>query len=785
MVKTVDGGDLTADDFPVFIDGEAKAWGVTYTLDPGTYTASETQQTGYTTTGWGEACDTDGNVTLAAGDNLTCTITNTYTPEPEPEYMITFVKRECDDYSDIRGNHNATHLAENAEPLGAVMDWNVVNPQNEGETCAPVSGWSFSMGTSFHSGGTPDDLSYATGLYGTYETLPSTPLLDEYGNDTGSTIAGAVTVTLNDEQVARVESGKKLWISETLVDGALPGDYGFGAIRCDVDNLNGDNAEWVKFATPESPSYYGAVTHKFCYAYNVTPPEPEPGKIIVKKVTDVESDQLFDFTASYDADGFQLADGDSDDSGDLTAGTYSVTEGTTDGWTLISASCDDGSDPSSIDLAEGETVTCTFTNTKDQPEPASLTIVKGSLDGTGEFSFLSQELTDFTLDTTTANPDSKTFSDLEAGTYTVAEDLDALAEGWTFVQASLSCGGFEGATLDRANASVTVDLQPGDNVTCTFGNQFREHAPDAPAIDIEKATNGKDGDDPKGDIALIDLNVDPTVEWTYVVTNTGNVDLTDIVVSDDKEGEVCTIALLQVGKSSDCTLLGVATLGLYGNIATASTTYKGQSVTDTDPSHYIGQEVGGTAQLGDTVWLDANKNGVQDNGEVGFNGAKVILKDGEGNVIATATTATGAWVGFYKFVGLDAGTYTAMLDLSSVSGYEVTTAKSFTITLAEGDDYIEADFGLFKEEELPKTGADTEGITLFALGLLMLGTLAVLSTRRKREDSSSHSIHRPLDGGRPTGRPTFAFSSSAVPIQFAARTRTARYREVCQRTGQS
>ena len=91
--------------------------------------------------------------------------------------------------------------------------------------------------------------------------------------------------------------------------------------------------------------------------------EVVPGNIIVEKVTDPNGDPtLFDFSADWDADGFQLADGDSEDSGDLTPGTYAVSEAVPDGWALDSATCDDGSDPGAITLDSGETVTCTFTN---------------------------------------------------------------------------------------------------------------------------------------------------------------------------------------------------------------------------------------------------------------------------------------------------------------------------------------------------------------------------------------------------------------------------------------
>ena len=38
-------------------------------------------------------------------------------------------------------------------------------------------------------------------------------------------------------------------------------------------------------------------------------------------------------------------------------------------------------------------------------------------------------------------------------------------------------------------------------------------------------------------------------------------------------------------------------------------------------------------------------------------------------------------------------------------------------------------------EVLPVTGSDTEGLILLALGMLMLGGLAVLASRKRREDN--------------------------------------------------
>ena len=96
------------------------------------------------------------------------------------------------------------------------------------------------------------------------------------------------------------------------------------------------------------------------------------GEIIVNKVTDpspdpTDPDTLFPFTASYDADGFSLSNGQSNNSGNLAAGTYSVAETPVPAnWQLTSFTCSDGSNPAAIDLGVNETVTCTATNTLNQ-----------------------------------------------------------------------------------------------------------------------------------------------------------------------------------------------------------------------------------------------------------------------------------------------------------------------------------------------------------------------------------------------------------------------------------
>lgn len=111
----------------------------------------------------------------------------------------------------------------------------------------------------------------------------------------------------------------------------------------------------------------------------------------------------------------------------------------------------------------------------------------------------------------------------------------------------------------------------------------------APAIHLEKHTAGADADLPPGP-ALV---VGSEILWQYHVTNTGNVRLTDIAVTDDQGVAVtCPRTTLGVGASMTCTGEGVATIGQYANIGTASGRGPGAvTVTDTDPSHYLGIEI--------------------------------------------------------------------------------------------------------------------------------------------------------------------------------------------------
>ncbi|MBN2355052.1 T9SS type A sorting domain-containing protein, partial [candidate division KSB1 bacterium] len=177
--------------------------------------------------------------------------------------------------------------------------------------------------------------------------------------------------------------------------------------------------------------------------------------------------------------------------------------------------------------------------------------------------------------------------------------------------------------------------------------------PPEPAIEIEKATNGEDADLPTGP----KIRVGDPVTWTYLVTNTGDVPLNNITVTDDK-GVVVTLpaTTLAPGESMIGTATGIATAGQYQNVATvAGLAPDGTRVTDTDPSHYYGEEPEGGK------FHDLNKNGLEEYTEPLLGGWTIVLKNLDtGAEFTVQTISDPADPNFGKWFfpeNLPAGTY--------------------------------------------------------------------------------------------------------------------------------
>jgi uncharacterized repeat protein (TIGR01451 family) len=274
------------------------------------------------------------------------------------------------------------------------------------------------------------------------------------------------------------------------------------------------------------------------------------GSIVVKKVTSPSPDATDSFTFTGDAAG-SIKDGGTITVPNLVPGTYSSTEAAAAGFDLTNISCDDansatassgntGTRTATFKLDPGETVTCTFTNTKK----GSITVVKHTQGGDNTFAFTGSGTgvdSSFSIGTV-AGTGNKAFTGLSAGSYSVSEG--ALPAGWSFT--SLDCGGANGVTVSGKTA--TINLAAGQNVTCTYTNTKGS------TITVKKLT------DPSGDPTTFGFTGDITATLgdgqsadasvapgTYHVTEgaTAGWDLTDI--SCNSEG------------SSGVTSTGVAT----------------------------------------------------------------------------------------------------------------------------------------------------------------------------------------------------------------------------------
>ena len=176
------------------------------------------------------------------------------------------------------------------------------------------------------------------------------------------------------------------------------------------------------------------------------------GRIIVDKVTNPGGDMTsFDFTTSYGSP-FSLTDASpANNSGLIVPGTYSVSEAANAAY-VTTATCTSNlghpaDDPSSINLAAGETVTCTFTNAK-KPKLTVTKIVVNNNGGT-------KQVSDFPLFVDGNAVTSGVKNTSTVGAHTVSETTDA---GYT-----ATIGG------DCA-ADGTITLAAGDDKSCTITN---------------------------------------------------------------------------------------------------------------------------------------------------------------------------------------------------------------------------------------------------------------------------------------------------------------------------
>jgi hypothetical protein len=152
---------------------------------------------------------------------------------------------------------------------------------------------------------------------------------------------------------------------------------------------------------------------------------------------------------------------------------------------------------------------------------------------------------------------------------------------------SMTCTG-NGTVQAGQYANVgTVTAEQPDGTPVEDSDPSHYFGQEAPALSIEKSTEGVDADTPPGPA----LAVGDAVAWEYLVENVGSDPVSDIEVTDDQGVVVtCPQTALDPGESMTCTASGTVEPGQYANVGAVSGLLPGEEeVAASDPSHYFGQ----------------------------------------------------------------------------------------------------------------------------------------------------------------------------------------------------
>ncbi|MFE6610059.1 SdrD B-like domain-containing protein [Amycolatopsis sp. NPDC057786] len=181
--------------------------------------------------------------------------------------------------------------------------------------------------------------------------------------------------------------------------------------------------------------------------------------------------------------------------------------------------------------------------------------------------------------------------------------------------------------------------------------------------------------------ATATLEAGTTANYRFTVTNDGTTTLTAIKVEDPYcDVQPVPIATLEAGKSATVTCdhknVTEADNGHVSTATVSSGTLPKKTATTTikvTPPPAIDE-------IGEFVWNDLDRDGLQDSGEPGVQGVKVTLKDASGTALGTLSTGAD---GKYRFTKLKDGIYQVCFDIAGLP---------FTYTAKDaGDDAKDSD----------------------------------------------------------------------------------------------
>ena len=162
-------------------------------------------------------------------------------------------------------------------------------------------------------------------------------------------------------------------------------------------------------------------------------------------------------------------------------GQYTVTENAASGYDLTAISCDDGNSTgntgtrtATINVEIGETVTCTFTN----EARGTIKIIKDTVPNDPQNFTYTENIPNCTIGPLDDDSDGTlsnmvTCSNVPVGQYTVTEADPTPGFDLTNLACVDSDTGGTASTVNLGTRKATINLDPGETVTCTYTNTKR------------------------------------------------------------------------------------------------------------------------------------------------------------------------------------------------------------------------------------------------------------------------------------------------------------------------
>lgn len=512
------------------------------------YTIAETAQSGWTN--YDASCDNASGsfsggsitgITVAADETVTCTFYNR-------EQAKLIVKKVTDP-----SNTGDTFSFTGSSGVGTITDlgdgdtWTsgYLDPGTYTVQEATKTGWDLT-GLSCDDSDSTGSVSTRTATYklAAGETVTCTFTNTERGSITVKKVTdppGGKGFVFTGDASGTIDDGGTI-----TVDNLQPGTYhsteqdasGYSLAQIACDDGASAHPSTGDVATRTATFNVDPGEHVTCTFSN-----SELAQIIIKKVTVPSgSAQEFPFTLTGGTSNldqsFSLKDQQTHASGLILAGSgYDAAETLPDGWEQTGATCDNGSPVDDITVANGETVTCTFTNTHH----VSLTITK-AITANGD----TVPAGGFVFDVSCSDGTTGTLTFTSAGSQSVGgivegstcDVTETPVDGWTSSPSGTQqvTVGPDGATVSFTNTrdtgvitvtKATSGAVAGASTVFTFDITCPDHPEfdQTVTLDTSKESSATSGEIPTGFACTV--TEEPTAGWQQTdPANGAGVDVT-------------------------------------------------------------------------------------------------------------------------------------------------------------------------------------------------------------------------------------------------------------------